>query len=612
MIDEKRAELKGKSSNLEVQTPENGTSNSELEKALPNSLSPEEKRGAIAGGEGNAQATAILGSIHSANEAARARGEGLQQRGLKDYEAGKLKEFAEENGLMLPDEYGAPHANGFEQDVYFNPDDQSVTKINPNTTHDTWNELFQRIAIHNALFPDVAYTLKGFIERDGQLNAVFDQPLVVKGDAPTSAEVRDEMAKRGFEPTKDKFTFENKETGVKVSDLHGANVIKDHKGDIRFIDPMISKKEPIRDENISSPKTESNEKAKETEGRQGDVLEPNEGGEGKETPKEEPAPPPTPEEGPKVGIAHDVKKEREKEAGVQAPERGKGLSAEEGVQRGRQLLKDGADPEQTMKDYEKDQLISADRVSIARARLEQLAKDTQAAIKKFGAHSKQADAARKVESDWAARIQPMQAEWSEIGRRQQGATDIETGSFTGFEKSFEKATDRPMTEEEKKTAQELIDKVAELTERQGQLEAKVKEMLKGPTPEEKEQQSIKDKAKRTAQKIREKAKLNRPGMFMAASPASLVWDGAVEIVASTIQAGGVIADAVQRGIEHIKASDWYKGLSAGGKQKAIDQFAEFHKEEPEALTTEEKKDQEIRKRVGRFATGDCKTKISKV
>ena len=46
---------------------------------------------------------------------------------------------------------------------------------------------------------------------------------------------------------------------------------------------------------------------------------------------------------------------------------------------------------------------------------------------------------------------------------------------------------RPMTEEEKKTAQELIDKVAELTERQGQLEAKVKEMLKGPTPEEKEQ-----------------------------------------------------------------------------------------------------------------------------
>ena len=316
-------------------------------------------------------------------------------------------------------------------------------------------------------------------------------------------------------------------------------------------------------------------------------------------------------EGPKVGIAHEVKQEREAKSGVKAPERGTGLSAEEGVQRGRDLIKGGADPIKTMEDFEKDGLISADRISIARAHLEQLAKDTQAAIKKFGRGSKMADAAGQAESDWAKRIQPMQSEWAEAGRRQQGATDIETGSFTAFSQSFEHATDRPMTEEEQKTAKELIDKITELTEKQGKLEAKVKELTKQPTPEEKEQQSIKDKAKRVAQKIRERAKLNRPGMFMAATPASLVWDGAVEIVASTVQGLGTIADAVQRGIEHIKASEWYKGLSDGRKKQAIQEFSDFHKEEPEVLSPEEKKIKRLEKELADLQQGIAKQKSPK-
>ncbi len=79
------------------------------------------------------------------------------------------------------------------------------------------------------------------------------------------------------------------------------------------------------------------------------------------------------------------------------------------------------------------------------------------------------------------------------------------------------------------------------------------------------------------QKLRE-GKTNRPSMFMSSTPASLVWDGALETVASTIQLTGRGAEAIAKGVEYIKNSDWYKSLTDVGKKLAEDQYNKYFKE----------------------------------
>jgi len=86
---------------------------------------------------------------------------------------------------------------------------------------------------------------------------------------------------------------------------------------------------------------------------------------------------------------------------------------------------------------------------------------------------------------------------------------------------------------------------------------------------EKEIKSNTKKAKEVANKIRQ-YKIHKPSVFSSASPGSLAWDGAIEIIAKTVEAGGTLADAIQKGIEHIKTTDWYKGLKDDKKKEAED------------------------------------------
>jgi hypothetical protein len=118
---------------------------------------------------------------------------------------------------------------------------------------------------------------------------------------------------------------------------------------------------------------------------------------------------------------------------------------------------------------------------------------------------------------------------------------------------------------------DLEQKIKEAEQRAMEAEAKlameniveeVQRTSKKPTP-----QSNAKKAKDLANKIR-RGKINKPDIFMSATPASLVWDGAIEIVAKSIEAGGSIADSVQKGIDYIKKSDWYKNLNDSDKKRA--------------------------------------------
>lgn len=261
--------------NKDLPLQKKSDNNAELTKLLPDTLSPTEKQGSIAGGEENAAATAIVGKIQAANGQAENGGKKLLPSQIRQQEETTLTQYAKDNGLLLDNNFGEPHAYGAEQDVYLNPDGKTVTKVNNNPTHDTWNDFFHKIAIHNSLFPDVAYTLKGFTNRDGNFAAVLEQPLITKGGEPVKfSEVKDELGKLGFEPSTSKnvsaddmaaVTFTNRKTGVSVSDLHGQNVMRGTDGKIHFIDPIITLtkdriENPSKYENIegAAPKVDAN------------------------------------------------------------------------------------------------------------------------------------------------------------------------------------------------------------------------------------------------------------------------------------------------------------------------------------------------------------------
>jgi len=294
-------------------------------------------------------------------------------------------------------------------------------------------------------------------------------------------------------------------------------------------------------------------------------------------------------ESPKVGISHESQRERAFDLKADEPQRGEGVTLEQAVQRGRDLIKEGADPEQVAQDFKKDGKISWDAVSIARAKYEQLAKATNVAHDKFGEDSEEYKSAKKEEIDWLRNtVKPMQTEWSKIGMTQQGATDIDTGTVSGMKRAIEDKTGQPVTPEQAKTAKDLSDKVKEHEAKIKDLEGKLDKLHKQT---EGQTQSVREKAKDLAKRLRDNAKLNKPGMFSAATPASIVWDSAVEVVAKAIEAGGELAQAIQKGIEHIKDSDWYKGLSANDQKEAEKQFVQWHNQQnAEGIKSDENKE----------------------
>lgn len=98
------------------------------------------------------------------------------------------------------------------------------------------------------------------------------------------------------------------------------------------------------------------------------------------------------------------------------------------------------------------------------------------------------------------------------------------------------------------------------------------------TEAKKELGEIKKATKELADFLR-KGKINRPDSFAANTPGSIVWDGAIEIAAKTIEAGGDVAQAVADAIKHLKESEWYQGLEKSRQLKAQQDLTGFIKQE---------------------------------
>ena len=152
------------------------------------------------------------------------------------------------------------------------------------------------------------------------------------------------------------------------------------------------------------------------------------------------------------GVAERVRQARA--AAGEGPEvpPGQGINTPDSIERGRELLTQGADPEKMMSDFEETKKLSSDDMAVARAHGEKLFQDARDIERKFGTDSTEYAAARKISDAWDVRSKAMQTEWGKTGMAQQGATDIDTGSYTGLSRAFKQDTGQDFTPAQEREA----------------------------------------------------------------------------------------------------------------------------------------------------------------
>ncbi|MCH5174864.1 MAG: hypothetical protein J1F40_03165 [Prevotellaceae bacterium] len=146
--------------------------------------------------------------------------------------------IAKENGLWIDfhniTSLGTPLPSGVENDVYLSANGYWVYKVNNLMTSINLLKLFDRLILHNTIFPQTAYELQGFTGfGNGSIYPILRQNFIVYDREATPIEIDTYMSALGFEKVEDtKYTKDN----IEVSDLHPRNVLKDIDGDIFVVD----------------------------------------------------------------------------------------------------------------------------------------------------------------------------------------------------------------------------------------------------------------------------------------------------------------------------------------------------------------------------------------
>lgn len=124
---------------------------------------------------------------------------------------------------------------GQENDVYLS--DNRVFKRNNLSFHLSCADFFDRLALHNLIFPGAPLSFEGFVERQNGLWPVMSQPAVRARRGAPRAEVEVFMQRLGFKRIRHD-DYRHPE-GILVEDLHDENVFIDEDGEVVVIDPVI-------------------------------------------------------------------------------------------------------------------------------------------------------------------------------------------------------------------------------------------------------------------------------------------------------------------------------------------------------------------------------------
>ena len=130
---------------------------------------------------------------------------------------------------------------GAEHNVYFDPAQQRWFKRNHLTYHGNWLEYFQRLQLHNWLFPGTALKLEGFVEHEQALLPLVSQAHVRAIRGAKRDEVRRLMGEAGFSPVGTASRADDCQhslLGIEVNDLHDENALIGAGGKVVIFDPV--------------------------------------------------------------------------------------------------------------------------------------------------------------------------------------------------------------------------------------------------------------------------------------------------------------------------------------------------------------------------------------
>lgn len=151
--------------------------------------------------------------------------------------------FAKENGLWIPMgqvfDLGTPGPSGNENDTYVSND--VIYKVNNLLNSGSILRLFDKVRMHNEIFPDTFYQLHAFTGFDGRsIMPILRQDLVKDAEPTPQIAIDTYMAALGF--NREDIVGRYSNADYIVWDLIPRNVLRDHDGDIFVVDAEIKRK----------------------------------------------------------------------------------------------------------------------------------------------------------------------------------------------------------------------------------------------------------------------------------------------------------------------------------------------------------------------------------
>jgi len=193
-------------------------------------LSPTEEQGRSTAGRIAEEATNIL----------RGSGRTISKNTSREKQINRLRVWSYDNGYYIEDyeKLGEFKDKGMESQVYYNSQNNSVIKVNDLEFYDTPLEYLDSIAIHNQLFPEAPYMVKGFTTRQDtfEFAVIVEQPFIRADRGATNLEVFEELSKMGYSKIGENMYTNGRYT---IEDLHEGNILVDENNNLFFIDPVV-------------------------------------------------------------------------------------------------------------------------------------------------------------------------------------------------------------------------------------------------------------------------------------------------------------------------------------------------------------------------------------
>ena len=197
---------------------------------------------AAGGGEKFQAATAVIGGFPKA-VCPDSRAAARHNAALRSREIAALKAWAVADGCLFDGvafdrcwrEQG--QMGGSENDIYYDETSGRVWKRNRIEVFClSWQQFFDRIILHDLLFPEAPLRFEGVLEHEGGLRGVLSQPDIVAERGAWRRETEPMMTARGYRRrSSDDFDGAR----LTVEDLHSGNVLVDGAGQLIVIDPAI-------------------------------------------------------------------------------------------------------------------------------------------------------------------------------------------------------------------------------------------------------------------------------------------------------------------------------------------------------------------------------------